>query len=420
MEGLRLSGRARLAAALAGLAAACLATAGPARADWQRGVAYTTYSANTYAAPASDASLARLAADGNSSVAIVVTRYMSDKFSNVVAPTSSTPTDASLLHAMQTARALGLAVTLKPQVDVMTGSWRGGIAPTDPAAWFASYEDTIDHYADLARQGGASMYEVGTELETMTVPAYTARWQQLIAGVRQRFGGRLTYAANWDEYQQVGFWPSLDYIGVDAYFRLADVSDQSVAALASAWTSRGYVAALRRASSIVGKPVLFTEIGYRSVVGATIHPGIWDSIADYDMQEQANAYEAAFEAFAGQPWFAGMHWWSWPAALPANGWNGDYTPTFKPAEAVMKSWNARLAPQSVAPGSAGPVAPAPPGASTQAVPSRPAAHMKPVRHHRVKKKRHRAHRRARKHQRIRAHGRARKHHRVRAHGRAHR
>src|SRR5690242_15997125 len=112
MDGARAPLGARwIATALAALAAACLLCAHSARAEWQRGVAYTTYSSAAYGAPASDASLARLAQDGNSNVAIVVTRYMADPTSNVVAPTASTPTDASLLHAMQTARALGLSVT---------------------------------------------------------------------------------------------------------------------------------------------------------------------------------------------------------------------------------------------------------------------------------------------------------------------
>jgi hypothetical protein len=336
--------KARLVAvALAVLAAACLALPHSARADLLRGVDYTTYSANSYGTPASDASLARLAQDGNSDVAILVTQYQADPTSTVIARAATTPTDASLLHAMRTARALGLRVTLKPQVDFLSGGWRGGITPTDPAAWFSSYEQMIDHYADLAREGGASMYEVGTELKSMSRPVYTARWEQLIAGVRERFGGRLTYAANYDEFQQIGFWRSLDYIGVDAYWPVASVSDQPVSALLGAWSSRGYLASLGRASVLNGKPVLFTEVGYRSVVGATIHPGIWDSVAPYDAQEQANAYEAVYEALASQPWFAGLFWWSWPAALPANAWNGGYAPIFKPAESVMTTWNGRLA-----------------------------------------------------------------------------
>lgn len=379
-----------MTAAMAALAAVWLALPQASNAEWQRGMDYTAYSTDAYAAPASDASLARLAQDGNSHVSIVVMRYMATPSSTVIAPTAQTASDASILHAMQTARSLGLSVTLKPQVDVSSGWWSGAISPADPAAWFASYEDTIDHYADLAREGGASMFVVGTELGTMSGSAYTARWQQLIADVRARFSGSLTYAANYDEFQRVGFWPSLDYIGVDAYWGLADVSDQPVSALVSAWTSRGFIPSLRAVSVRVGKPVLFTEIGYRSVAGATVHPNWWNTVVPYDAQEQANAYEAFYEAFAGQPWFAGVYWWRWPAALPPNAWNGDYAPTFKPAEAVLQSWNARLAP----PAAAAPVAQAPvaPVAAPPAKPRQPVKPRQPAKRSRRARKRTRSHR----------------------------
>lgn len=361
MDGVRAPHRARLiAAAIACVSLACVALPRVAAAEWERGMDYATYSADAYGTPASDASLARLAQDGNSAVSIVVTRYMASPIATTVAPTASTPTDASILHAMRTAHALGLSVTLKPQINLLSGgTWVGGIAPADPAAWFDSYEATLDHYADLAREGAASMLVVGTEIKPMTWPWYTSRWKQLIAGVRARFSGKLTYAANWDEFQHVGFWSDLDYIGVDAYWPLANAGDQPVAALLSAWTSRGYLTSLRNESLAVGKPVLFTEIGYRSVVGATIHPNIWDSVVPYDATEQANAYEAAYEALADKPWFAGLYWWSWPAALPPNAWNGDYVPAFKPAEGVLKSWNAKLASVAADPVEPAPVTPAP-------------------------------------------------------------
>ena len=380
------------------LVAAMLVPAG-ASADWQRGMDYTTYAATTYGTPASDASLNRLGSDGDDSVSILVTQYMSDPLTTVIAPDSRTPTDASLLHAMQTARALGLRVTLKPQIDVNTGSWRGALNPVSPDAWFTSYEAMIDHYADLARQGGADMLVIGTELKSLSGSAYTARWEQIIAGIKQRFSGELTYAANFDEYWRVGFWDSLDYIGVDAYFPLSSSGGGSVQDLVSAWTSRGYVNTLKAVSQAFGKPVLFTEIGYRSVAGATVHPNIWNSSGAYDMSEQQNAYEAAFEAFAGQPWFAGMYWWSWPAALPASGWNSDFTPTFKPSEDILRSWNARLAPKSgTTPPPDGVSKPAPPATSPKPVkPKRAQAkhHAKKRAKHHAKKKHHRRkHRRA--------------------------
>jgi hypothetical protein len=314
-----------------------------AHAEWQRGVNFNTYQPETYASASSDASLARVASDKNDSVEIVTTWYSPDPNSSTIAPDPKrTPSDAAILHAMQKARALGLNVVLKPHVNIDTGSWRGGIHPTDVSAWFASYQSFIDHYADLAQQGGASMFVVGTELKSMSSWGYASQWQSLISDVRQRFAGKLTYAANYDEYKYVSFWSSLDYLGVDAYFPLASTSDPSVASLVSAWTSRNYVADLQRASSLTGKPVLFTEIGYRSEPDTATHPGLWNSAAAYDMAAQANAYEAAYQAFAGRPWFAGMYWWNWPASLPANGWNNDYPSAMKPAETVMSTWNATL------------------------------------------------------------------------------
>jgi hypothetical protein len=378
------------------LAVALLALPATAHADWQRGVDFTTYAASTYGTAASDASLARAAASGNDSASIVITQYMDTPISSTIRANGATPTDASILHAMATARSLGLEVSLKPQVDVNTGSWRGAIAPPDPNAWFASYGAMIDHYADLARQGGATMLVIGTEFKTLSGPAYTSRWQQIIAGIRQRFGGRLTYAANWNEYKQVQFWDRLDLIGVDAYYPLSDLPAPTVSQLVSAWTSRGYVDALRVSSQQYGKQVLFTEIGYRSIVGAAITPNIWNSQALYSMDEEANAYEAAFQAFIGKPWFAGMYWWSWPASLPANGWNGDYTPTYKPAEDVMHAWNQRLG---------APAIPAQPVIAAPPVPQRALPIERKIVQKKAKKKRV-----VKKKRRTKRHSKARRHH----------
>src|SRR5256885_15158147 len=117
------------------LALALLAVPATADAGWQRGFDFTTYAGGTYGSAASDASLARAAASGNDSASIVVTQYMDTPISSTIRANGATPTDASVLHAMATARSLGLEVSLKPQVDVATGSWRGAIAPLDPDAW---------------------------------------------------------------------------------------------------------------------------------------------------------------------------------------------------------------------------------------------------------------------------------------------
>jgi hypothetical protein len=42
--------------------------------------------------------------------------------------------------------------------------------------------------------------------------------------IRKIYTGKLTYAANWDDFDKVPFWKELDYIGIDAYFPLSDAA----------------------------------------------------------------------------------------------------------------------------------------------------------------------------------------------------
>ena len=51
-------------------------------------------------------------------------------------------------------------------------------------------------------------------------------WIELIQKVRAVYQGQLTYAANYDNYQEVDFWEHLDFIGINAYFPLREPSDK--------------------------------------------------------------------------------------------------------------------------------------------------------------------------------------------------
>ncbi len=48
-------------------------------------------------------------------------------------------------------------------------------------------------------------------------------WKELIADARTVFSGRMTYAANFDEYFDVSWWRYLDMVGINAYFPLREV-----------------------------------------------------------------------------------------------------------------------------------------------------------------------------------------------------
>ena len=286
-----------------------------------------------------DASLDALRATRSDSVAIVPTWYMANRVWPVIAPDpSGTPADAGVLHAMRAAKARGFRVVMKPHVDVLDGSWRGDIEPTDVPGWFASYRVFMEHYADMAQRAHADILVVGTEYESMT--RYSLAWRELIADLRARFSGELTYAANrLQEAEPIDFWNALDFVGVDAYMPLAAHDpNPSVAALVHAWYHRGYVHRLQALARRWRRPILFTEIGYYPRDGTAIEPNKvrWDW--PLDARPQARAYEAFYEVFSAKPWVAGVYWWDWPANPPA-GSSGDYTPRGEPAQRVIEKWN---------------------------------------------------------------------------------
>ena len=85
--------------------------------------------------------------------------------------------------------------------------------------------------------------------------------------------------------------------------------------------------------------------GYRSVPEAAIEPWKWPDHRepakdDQGFEIQARCYQAFFEVFWDQPWFAGAYFWKWFPRL-----DGDeprrvigFTPQDKPAERVLGSW----------------------------------------------------------------------------------
>ena len=320
--------------------AAIEAPSASAQASFHHGFVLTGWTSDAYLKPASDAALQRMRNGGSDHVAIFTQWFLSDPAASDLAPDPArTPTDASLEHAMSAARAQGLQVTVKPQIGIRSGAWIGSAHPADVEAFWRGYRAMLLHYADLAQRGGASTLVIGTEMLTMS--SDDARWRALISELRTHFRGALTYAANYDEFQSVPFWDALDYIGIDAYFPLAVDGDPAPGAdaLASAWSSRGYLEAIGELSRRVGKTVLFTELGYRSIHSSAAHPNRWDVPDVTDMQAQANAYEAFYDAVARQPWLAGVYWWS---VDPGSWWEKDYSPIGKPAEKVMAISNLRL------------------------------------------------------------------------------
>ena len=104
-------------------------------------------------------------------------------------------------------------------------------------------------------------------------------WRRLIAEVRQVFTGKLTYAANFDQYQQVGFWDQLDLMGINAYFKLRreilppGERERLYPLLLDGWRGvLGEIAAFRQHQQLERMPVIFTEMGYTRRALSTLEP----------------------------------------------------------------------------------------------------------------------------------------------------
>jgi hypothetical protein len=316
-------------------------------ADWQQGASIMPKSPDDFASESFKQSVRDLHATGANSVSLIIPYYQNNLTSSNFGPGWNTPNDQALTSAIQYIHSLGMQVMLKPHIDSYTGEWRALINASDRATWFTTYSNMLNHLGDIAQQNNVEVIAVGSELITMATyssnQANTQEWVKMINSLKTHYSGKLTYSANWggpgftDEKNHIGFWGNLDYIGLSAYFNLyANSTDYN--SLRSAWE-------LYRTRDIeplynqYKKPIIFTEVGYRSVTGA--HNAPWDYALGgaYDPQEQVNDYEALFRYWDQFPYVVGVQLWHWESNPNAGGQgNTDYTPQNKPAEGVMSKW----------------------------------------------------------------------------------
>lgn len=280
------------------------------------------------------------------SVAIVVTWFQDTKTSTVIQRhTTKTVPDEDVLAIIRQAKGKGLKVMLKPHVDCNDGTWRGEINPTDKDAWFASYQQFILHYAQIAQNENVELFCLGTELKYMTKVAYQSNWTTVIQAVRSAYQNKLTYAATAmsskddEEYLVVPFWGLLDYAGLDVYFKLTlpDVTP-TISTVGAAWTKssegKDYIRKLTAWQKTINKPVLFTEIGCTIFKGSTQDPGNYNISAVVDDTEQALFYDCFFRVWTSQiDWLKGFFIWRF-----AFNDTDAFTPENRPAAQVFSDW----------------------------------------------------------------------------------
>ncbi|MEO6169206.1 MAG: hypothetical protein ABIO46_06000 [Chitinophagales bacterium] len=241
---------------------------------------------------------------------------------------------------IQMAHAHGMRVMVKPQLWVSHGQYTGQLTFASEDEWKEfeeSYSDYLLQLLQVADSFHAEYFCLGTELNYF-VKARKPYWSSLIDSARKLYKGKLTYAENWDCYQDFPYWNKLDAIGVNAYFPLSDSITPPVNELLKNWDP--HYEKLKSFAARTGKPVLFTEYGYRSIDYAARKP--WESYTDgiMNLHAQQNAYEALFQKFWKEPWIAGGFFWKWFDANTHSDvpMNLDFTPQDKPASAVIERW----------------------------------------------------------------------------------
>jgi hypothetical protein len=258
-------------------------------------------------------------------------------------------------------------------------NYRGALNPADMnvATFFGSpttpgsYDYMIVNEAKMAAAAGATLFAVGTELDSLADnPAYTSDWTTLIADIRAAAPSlKLTFSANWATASQVTFWNALDYVGIDGYVPLSNVipdanndNNPSLQSLINGWTQPSNVQiafsggetvsqALGGKSAVdyfdtlaqqsISHQFIFSEVGYQNDTGAATDPTGGSNQGVVDPSLQAELYAAFYYAWGGAQQQAsatgnvdgipfalnGAYFWDWTP----DGQNDDWTVAANPA-----------------------------------------------------------------------------------------
>jgi len=311
-----------------------------------------------------DDHLSRMARDGVNAIQFIKVFEMKSVTDTEIQDPAGFPSwDESLFCAIRQVKAAGFTVMLRimlcldapwPQSDnLMTG-----LHPRDWEAWFTNYEGIILRYAALAQDAGVDIYLFADSLYTTF--AFEARYRDLVARMRQVFGGALVVASGpWVEggLNSVRFWDALDYVCITgSLLSMGDVPYEEALELNTDGLTAIYLGQFEREIAPVArrfqKPILWAEVYYSSVVGSTYSPNgvpFWGAgiqNAEYEMtpsyREQAKGYDAMFRVIeANKELFAGVFCLDWPFWDPVELLccsKGTFIIRSTPAEEVFDTW----------------------------------------------------------------------------------
>jgi hypothetical protein len=335
-------------------------------------------------------SLPSLASTGANSVELSLDYGIDPQTNTVYADPNYTDSLAALGAEIRQASSLGLSVMVRPLIDFIdpadmtgtpysVGDWRsyynpGPAGSASANSFFASYQAMILQEAQVAVANGATSLCIGAELDQITGPAYLGYWNSIITALRTDYPSlQLTYSADWDDdispwkwggtglaagtgnlATQVSFASELNSIGIDEYAPISDAAKPTLTQLIAGWTKvptdpttlavtgdQSLIAYFESVASQVGKPLLFTELGYENASDAASQPA-YTSTGVINNALQARLYQAFFEAWsqAGNSSLQGVYFWNWdPNASEVGPGHGiNFSPQGRGAQTVVSDW----------------------------------------------------------------------------------
>ncbi len=287
---------------------------------------------------------------GANAVTLSFAQYMASTTSCGIAAGSNTPTDAALVSATRYARSIGLNVIYQPFVEIRGGTWRAEINPqgSTRSCWWKAFGAFQKHYAGLAQRWHVSLLVIGTEMVKMASQHMNtgngAHWRAVIAADRKVYHGKLTYSAQRDGYYgeantaSLAFASQLDYFGISAYYPMKVSGIPSIAKYQAQWA---YIerTQIRPIYTKFHKPVVFVEVGYRSLDGARKAPADYGLTGPVNLTEQSQLYQAMLGFWNGVSYFKGLSIWQWDATQsPGGAQSTSFTPQGKPAQGVVAQY----------------------------------------------------------------------------------
>lgn len=297
---------------------------------------------NGYGSELAVASLQHLQQLGTNAIAIIPYGYLRQpnqpRFPGVHHRAGS-ENDEAVIFAHHRAQQLGISTLLKPQIWI-SNSWPGDVDMPTESDWQQFYDDYyrwIRHYALLAEMRGFDAFCIGVEFSKSTLQ-HPDRWRDMIRRVRGLYRGPITYAANWGaEFEQLTFWDALDFIGLNSYYPLSQSDSPNRNELKKAMEQ--VLEKARRVNRTFNKPVVLTEVGFRSVDTPWKNPHADADGRAYNPDAQQLCYEVLFECIQNKDWIKGLFLWKWPSYLDYQRTHPHgFAPAGKPAEQVVARW----------------------------------------------------------------------------------